>query len=91
MANRKFILSSATKRKLDWLKAQWINETGMIEIYTNQSDQNRSFLPHNRALLDLYPDSYRLLFTTGSFTLTTSPFSNEPGVQRVQRSNMLEG
>ena len=26
MANRKFILSSATKRKLDWLKAQWVNE-----------------------------------------------------------------
>ena len=46
---------------------------------------------HNRALQDLYPDSYRLLFTTGSFTLTTSPLSNEPGVQRVQRSNMLEG
>ena len=46
---------------------------------------------HNRALQDLYPDSYRLLFTTGSFTSTTSPFSNEPGVQRVQRSNMLEG
>ena len=43
------------------------------------------------ALQDLYPDSYRLLFTTGSFTLTTSPLSNEPGVQRVQRSNMLEG
>ena len=46
---------------------------------------------HNRALQDLFPDSYRLLFTTGSFTSTTSPFSNEPGVQRVQRSNMLEG
>ena len=39
---------------------------------------------HNRALQDLYPDSYRLLFTTGSFTSTTSaPFSNEPDVQRV--------
>ena len=46
---------------------------------------------HNRALQDLYPDSYRLLFTTGSFTLTASPLSNEPDVQRVQRSNMLEG
>ena len=46
---------------------------------------------HNRALQDLYPDSYRLLFTTGSFTLTASPLSNEPGVQRVQRTNMLEG
>ena len=41
---------------------------------------------HNRALQDLYPDSYRLLFTTtGSFTSTTSPFSNDPDVQRVQR------
>ena len=27
---------------------------------------------HNRALQDLYPDSYRLLFTIGSFTSTTS-------------------
>ena len=27
MANKKFILSSAMKRKLDWLKAQWVNET----------------------------------------------------------------
>ena len=46
---------------------------------------------HNRALQDLYPDSYRLLFTTGSFTLTASPLSSEPDVQRVQRSNMMEG
>ena len=47
---------------------------------------------HNRgALQDLYPTSYRLLFTTGSFTLTASPLSSEPDVQRVQRSNMLEG
>ena len=38
-----------------------------------------------RALQDLYPDSYRLLFTTRSFTSTASPFSNEPDVQRVQR------
>ena len=43
---------------------------------------------HNRALQDLYPTSYRLLFTTGSFTLTTSTFSNEPDVQRVQRVRM---
>ena len=43
---------------------------------------------HNRALQDLFPDSYRLLFTTGSFTSITSPFSNEPGVQRVQRERM---
>ncbi len=40
---------------------------------------------HNRALQDLYPDSYLLLFTTGSFTSTTSPFSNEPNIQHVQR------
>ena len=46
---------------------------------------------HNRALQDLYPTSYRLLFTTGSFTWTASPLSSEPDVQRVQRSNMLEG
>ena len=45
-------------------------------------------LCHNRALQDLYPTSYRLLFTTGSFTLTTSTFSNEPDVQRVQRVRM---
>ena len=38
-----------------------------------------------RALQDLYPDSYRLLFTTGSFTSTTSQFSNESDVQPVQR------
>jgi hypothetical protein len=29
-----------------------------------------------------------LLFTTGSFTLTASPLSSEPDVQRVQRSRM---
>ena len=33
----------------------------------------------------IYLTSYRLLFTTGSFTLTASPFSSEPDVQRVQR------
>ena len=38
-----------------------------------------------RALQDLYPDSYRLLFTTRSFTSTASPFLNEPDVQCVQR------
>ena len=40
---------------------------------------------HNRALQDLYPNSYRLLLTTGSFTLTTSSFPSEPDVQPVQR------
>ena len=88
MANRKFTLSSATKQKLNWLKAQWVNET--CRNLQAKVIKTAAFC-HNRALQDLYPDSYRLLFTTGSFTLTTSPFSNEPGVQRVQRSNMLEG
>ena len=40
---------------------------------------------HNRALREIYPDSHRLLFTTGSFTLTASPLSSEPDAQRVQR------
>jgi hypothetical protein len=35
---------------------------------------------HNRALRDLYPNSYQLLFTTGSITLSASPFSSEPDV-----------
>ena len=88
MAIKKFKNAWATKRKADWLKAQWVNETcrnlqaKVIKI---------AALCHNRALQDLYPTSYRLLFTTGSFTSTTSPFSNDPDVQRVQRSNMLEG
>ena len=82
MANKKFKNCYATKRKADWLKAQWVNETcrnlqaKVIKI---------AALCHNRALQDLYPDSYRLLFTTGSFTSTTSPFSNDPDVRRVQR------
>ena len=82
MANRKFTLSSATKQKLNWLKAQWVNETCRnLQAKVIKT----AALCHNRALQDLYPDSYRLLFTTGSFTSTTSPFSNEPDVQRVQR------
>ena len=40
---------------------------------------------HNRALQDLFPDSYGLLFTTGFPTLTASPLSSDPDVQRVQR------
>ena len=40
---------------------------------------------HNRALQDLHPDTYRLLFTTGSFTLTAYSLSSEPDVQLVQR------
>ena len=82
MANRKFTLSSATKQKLNWLKAQWINET--CRNLQAKVIKTAAFC-HNRALQDLYPASYRLLFTTGSFTLTASPLSSEPDVQRVQR------
>ena len=88
MANRKFTLSSATKQKLNWLKAQWVNET--CRNLQAKVIKTAAFC-HNRALQDLYPTSYRLLFTTGSFTWTASPLSSEPDVQRVQRSNMLEG
>ena len=80
MTNKKFKICYATKRKTDWLKAQWANETCKV-IKT-------AAFCHNRALQDLYPASYRLLFTTGSSTLTASPLSNEPGVQRVQRTRM---
>ncbi len=82
MANKKFKFCSATKRKLDWLKAQWVNET--CRDLQAKVIKTAAFC-HNRALQDLYPDSYRLLFTTGSFTSTASPLSNEPDVQRVQR------
>ena len=88
MANRKFTLSSATKQKLNWLKAQWVNET--CRNLQAKVIKTAAFC-HNRALQDLYPASYRLLFTTGSFTWTASPLSSAPDVQRVQRSNMLEG
>ncbi len=82
MAKKKFKHSFATKRKLDWLKAQWVNETCRdLQAKVIKT----AAVCHNRALQDLYPDSYRLLFTTGSFTSTASPFSNEPDVQRVQR------
>ena len=82
VANKKFKFSSATKRKLDWLKAQWVNET--CRDLQAKVIKTAAFC-HNRALHDLFPDSYRLLFTTGSFNSITSPFSNEPDVQRVQR------
>ena len=85
MANRKFTLSSATKQKLTWLKAQWVNET--CRNLQAKVIKTAAFC-HNRALQDLFPDSYRLLFTTGSFTSTTSPFSNDPDVQRVQRERI---
>ena len=68
-----------------FLKAQWVNET--CRNLQAKVIKTAAFC-HNRALQDLYPDSYRLLFTTGSFTSTTSPFSNEPGVQPVQRARM---
>ena len=82
MANKNFKNSSATKRKSDWLKAHWVNET--CRDLQAKVIKTAAFC-HNRALRDLYPDSYRLLFTAGSFTLTASPFSSEPDVQRVQR------
>ena len=40
----------------------------------------------NRALRDLYPDNYQLLFTAGSFTLTASPFLNELNVSAFNES-----
>ena len=46
----------------------------LVEIYKLKVIKTAAFC-HNRALQDLYPDSYRLLFTTGSFTLTASPLS----------------
>ena len=50
MANRKFILSSATKRKLDWLKAQWVNET--CRNLQAKVIKTAAFC-HNRALQDV--------------------------------------
>ena len=67
---------------MDWLKAQWVNET--CRDLQAKVIKTAAFC-HNRVLQDLYPDSYWLLFTTGSFTSTASSFSNEPDVQRVQR------
>ena len=84
MAKKKFLHSFATKSKLDWLKAQWVNET--CRDLQAKVIKTAAFC-HNHALQDLYPDSYRLLFTTGSFTSTASPLSNEPDVQRVQREH----
>ena len=82
MANKKFKNCYAMKRKADWLKAHWVNET--CRDLQAKVIKTAAFC-HNRALQDLYPDSYQLLFTTGSFTLTTSSFSSEPDVQPVQR------
>ena len=82
MAIKKFKNSWATKRKADWLKAQWVNET--CRDLQAKVIKTAAFC-HNRALRDLYPNSYQLLFTTGSITLSASPFSSEPDVQRVQR------
>ena len=80
-----YICIYVTKQKLNWLKAQWVNET--CRNLQAKVIKTAAFC-HNRALQDLYPASYRLLFTTGSFTLTASPLLNEPGVQRVQRTRM---
>ena len=65
------------KRKLYiyWLKAQWVNET-CRNLQKAKVIKIAAFC-HNRALQDLYPDSYRFLFTTGSFTSTASPLSND--------------
>ena len=52
MANKKFILSSATKRKADWLKAQWVNET--CRDLQAKVIKTTAFC-HNRALQDLIP------------------------------------
>ena len=82
MANKKFKNCYAMKRKADWLKAHWVNET--CRDLQAKVIKTAAFC-HNRALQDLYPNSYRLLFTTASFTLTTSSFPSEPDVQPVQR------
>ena len=85
MANIEFKNCYATKRKENWLKAQWVNET--CRNLQATVIKTAAFC-HNRALHDLFPDSYRLLFSTGSFISITSPFSNEPDVQCVQRVRM---
>jgi hypothetical protein len=56
---KKFKNSWATKRKADWLRAQWVNET--CRDLQAKVIKTAAFC-HNRALQDLYPDSYRLLF-----------------------------
>ena len=82
MAIKKVKNSCATKRKADWLRAQWVNETCRdLQAKVIKT----AALCHNWALQDLFPDSYRLLFTTGFLTLTASPLSSDPDVQRVQR------
>ena len=84
MAIKKFKNYYATKRKADWLKAQWVNET-CRDLHAKVI-KTAAFC-HNRALRHLYPDSYRLLFTAGSFTLAASLFLSEPNIQPVQRTN----
>ena len=68
------------------------NFSGCVKINTCRNLQAKviktAAFCHNRALQDLSPDSYRLLFTTGSFTSTISPFSNESDVQPVRRVRM---
>ena len=86
MANRKFTLSSATKQKLNWLKAQWVNET--CRNLQAKVIKTAAFC-RNRALQDLFPDSYRLLFTTGSFTSTISPVFE--WIRRPTRSTSAHG
>ena len=52
MANSKFTLSFATKQKLNWLKAQWVNET--CRDLQAKVIKTTAFC-HNRALQDLIP------------------------------------
>ena len=54
MAKKKFLQSFATKRKLDWLKAQWVNET--CRDLQAKVIKTAAFC-HNRALQDLFLDS----------------------------------
>jgi hypothetical protein len=62
--------------------AQWVNET--CRDLQAKVIKTAAFC-HNRALQDLYPDNYRLLFSTGFLALAASPLSSDPDVLRVQR------
>ena len=50
MANKKFKNCYATKRKADWLKSQWVNET-CRELQAKVI--KTAAFSHNRALRDL--------------------------------------
>jgi hypothetical protein len=55
MAIKKFKNSWATKRKADWLRGQWVNET--CRDLQAKVIKTAAFC-QNCALRDLYPDSY---------------------------------